>query len=163
MEGPLRYDHYKVLGIPRDATERHIKQAYRRLVKECHPDRNPSPRAAAAFQAVHEAWTVLGDPERRRLYDERLRFHRQATGEAMPDPHPRDHHGHRAQRWMEHPPTPLQRFAYVGLHVTGLLFGVTVVGAILIGIAFLGWPGPVLILGLPGMAAIPASIEGLRG
>ena len=53
MENPLRYDHYKVLSVPRDATHERIKRAYRERVKDWHPDRNPSPRAAAVFQAVH--------------------------------------------------------------------------------------------------------------
>jgi hypothetical protein len=59
-------DLYKILGVPINATPEQIKDAYRRLVKEHHPDNGGSPEK---FRAVHTAYEVLSDPERRRLYD----------------------------------------------------------------------------------------------
>ena len=119
MQALLQYDHYKVLGISRDATPAQVKRAYRDLVKRCHPDLNPSPRAAAIFYLVHEAYTVLNDPDARARYDERLRFYREAG--ATP-PRPAEAWRDRARGFMRRPDTAatLQRFAYVGLHVTGL-------------------------------------------
>lgn len=64
-----RRTHYDVLGIPRFAGERQIREAYRKLAFEFHPDRNPSPEAAERFREITEAHEVLSDAERRREYD----------------------------------------------------------------------------------------------
>lgn len=64
-------DYYDVLGIQRGASDREIKRAYRKLVKKLHPDRNgDDPEALVRFKEVSEAYEVLGDPERRPLYDQ---------------------------------------------------------------------------------------------
>lgn len=160
MEHTLRYDHYKVLSVPRDATPERIKRAYRERVKDWHPDRNPSPRAADVFQAVHEAYLVLSDAEQRQRYDERLQFYRQAVPPTAPDPRHRPHHSVRYEP--EEPDRPVHRFAFYGLHLTGLLFGIALVLGILIGITFLGWPLYMLFFAVPGLAVIPDSWEGLR-
>jgi curved DNA-binding protein CbpA len=60
-------DYYKRLGVIRSATESEIKAAYRRLAVEHHPDKNGDP---IQFQAINEAYGVLGDPEKKRAYDE---------------------------------------------------------------------------------------------
>ncbi|MGM0574838.1 MAG: DnaJ C-terminal domain-containing protein [Myxococcota bacterium] len=66
-----RPDYYAVLGVPRDAETLRIKQAYRRLAARYHPDRHGGARdATGRFQALVEAYSVLGDAERRRAYDE---------------------------------------------------------------------------------------------
>lgn len=68
-------DHYAVLGVAPDAPQTVIKQAYRRLALECHPDRFPDDEdAARRFRAVSEAYGVLGDPSARAKYDRSLRF-----------------------------------------------------------------------------------------
>ncbi|MBX3102556.1 MAG: J domain-containing protein [Bacteroidetes bacterium] len=64
-------DYYKVLGIPKDADADTIKQAYRRLARQYHPDVNPGDATAEArFKDVNEAYEVLSNPETRQQYDE---------------------------------------------------------------------------------------------
>jgi DnaJ-class molecular chaperone len=63
-------DYYKILGVDRNADEKAIKQAYRRMARKHHPDLNPGNKAAAErFKEVNEAHEVLSDPEKRRRYD----------------------------------------------------------------------------------------------
>src|SRR5208283_388457 len=62
-------DFYDVLGIPRTASDHDIKEAYRRLAFEYHPDRNPSAEAEERFKDISEAYSVLSDPQERTLYD----------------------------------------------------------------------------------------------
>ena len=64
-------DYYKVLGVGQDASQEEIRKAYRRLAKKYHPDINKDdPSAKERFQEVNEANEVLGNPERRKRYDE---------------------------------------------------------------------------------------------
>lgn len=64
-------DYYKVLGIDRSATQADIRKAYRKLAKQYHPDVNKQdPKAQERFQEINEANEVLGDPEKRKKYDE---------------------------------------------------------------------------------------------
>lgn len=64
-------DYYKVLDVPRSATEAQVKQAYRRLAMKYHPDRNPSDRdAEERFKEAKEAYEVLTDAHKRALYDQ---------------------------------------------------------------------------------------------
>lgn len=63
-------DYYRILGVPRSADESEIKKAYRTLALRYHPDRNPGDRQAEErFKNIAEAYGVLTDPEKRRLFD----------------------------------------------------------------------------------------------
>lgn len=64
-------DYYKVLGVANNATEKDIKKAFRKLARKYHPDVNPNDATAEQkFKEVNEANEVLGDPEKRKKYDQ---------------------------------------------------------------------------------------------
>jgi DnaJ-class molecular chaperone len=64
-------DYYSTLGVAKTATEKEIKQAYRKLARKHHPDVNPGDKSAEAkFKEINEAYEVLGDPDKRKKYDE---------------------------------------------------------------------------------------------
>jgi DnaJ-class molecular chaperone len=64
-------DYYSTLGVAKTATEKEIKQAYRKLARKHHPDVNPSDKSAERkFKEINEAYEVLGDPAKRKKYDE---------------------------------------------------------------------------------------------
>ncbi len=79
-----KLDYYAVLGVSKDAAEEEIKRSYRKLALQHHPDRNPgNSEAEIKFKEVAEAWSVLGDAEKRRAYD---RYgHAGLNGMGMPD------------------------------------------------------------------------------
>jgi molecular chaperone DnaJ len=66
----LDTDYYELLQVSRDADERTIKSAYRRLALECHPDRNPGCKVSEEkFKAISQAYDCLKDPQKRAAYD----------------------------------------------------------------------------------------------
>src|SRR5205807_6650921 len=63
-------DFYKVLGVKRDAKAEEIKKAYRRLARKYHPDVNPGDKGAEdRFKQMSEAFGILSDPKKRKVYD----------------------------------------------------------------------------------------------
>lgn len=71
----MKKDYYKILGVPKDASTEQIKQAFRRLAKQYHPDANPhaseqeKKKAEERFKEIQEAYAVLSDPQKRAQYD----------------------------------------------------------------------------------------------
>ena len=64
-------DFYEVLGVSKTANDAEIKKAYRKLAKKYHPDSNPNDTVAAErFKEINEAYDVLSDPEKKKLYDQ---------------------------------------------------------------------------------------------
>jgi len=64
-------DYYEVLGVAKDADEKDIKKAYRRVAMKHHPDRNPDDATAEAkFKEASEAYEILSDGQKRRAYDQ---------------------------------------------------------------------------------------------
>jgi len=65
-------DYYQILGVPRNASEGEIKKAYRKLAMQYHPDRNQGREkwANEKFKEINEAYAALGDPQKRKQYDQ---------------------------------------------------------------------------------------------
>ncbi len=64
-------DYYEVLGVSRSATAEDLKKSYRKLAVQFHPDKNPGDKSAEEkFKQIAEAYEVLGDPEKRKMYDQ---------------------------------------------------------------------------------------------
>ena len=64
-------DYYEILGLSRGASEQDVKSAFRRLAKDCHPDRNGGDKSSEAkFKELNEAYEALRDPQKRAAYDQ---------------------------------------------------------------------------------------------
>jgi curved DNA-binding protein CbpA len=83
---------YETLGIERAATHEQIVSAFRKMVLMYHPDRNHSPEAKEKFIRVHEAFEVIGNPERRAIYDAGFIQSQQPYTYAPPAPPPHANH-----------------------------------------------------------------------
>ena len=67
----MNKDLYKILGVDSSADDKKLKSAYRKLAKKYHPDANPGDKdAEQKFKDIGEAYTILSDPEKRKLYDQ---------------------------------------------------------------------------------------------
>ena len=108
-------DHYERLGVRRDASAAELRQAYRRMALDAHPDRRVDGVPADVMAAINEAWTVLGNPARRAEYDRTLaaasaprpapphRTHSQDPPPPPPEPEP---------VWIDHT-RDLRRFRWI--------------------------------------------------
>jgi molecular chaperone DnaJ len=77
----MKRDYYEALGVGREASPEEIKKAYRRIALENHPDRKPGDKAAEeTFKEAAEAYSVLQDPDKRRIYDQYGHEGLQGTG-----------------------------------------------------------------------------------
>jgi DnaJ-class molecular chaperone len=63
-------DYYRILGVSRTANDDELKKAYRKLALKYHPDKNKSPSAEDKFKEIGEAYDVLSDEKKRRIYDQ---------------------------------------------------------------------------------------------
>ena len=65
-------NYYEILGVSQNATTEQIISAFRKLAKEFHPDRNKSPDASKRFIEIYEAYKVLSDDNKRKIYDQTI-------------------------------------------------------------------------------------------
>src|SRR5207237_640583 len=81
-------DYYSTLGVSKTASEKEIKQAFRKLARKFHPDVNPGDKSAESkFKEINEAYEVLGDADKRKKYDEvgaNWRLYEQAQQQGQP-------------------------------------------------------------------------------
>lgn len=154
-------DHYKVLGVHRTAEAAEIKRAYRRIVKQIHPDLNGSDRAAEQFHAVHAAYSTLIDPVLRERHDQQLACSRPANvHKPAAASRPRTSRAEREEDTIVGRPAPA--WAYFGLHLTGLLFGLLLIGGTCWMIVFRDHSWALLLFTAPGWFLVPDCVEGMR-
>jgi curved DNA-binding protein CbpA len=162
MHRPAQRDHYATLGLRRSSSAQEIKRAYRDLAKQCHPDIDPSPLASTRFMAVHAAYATLSDPMLRIAYDAQL-----AERDRKNIPKPPVRKAGETPRYRQRdtdanlPDIRVGSWPFVGLHLTGLLFGLALVSTILAGIIFRHWSWAWIVFITPGLIVIPDAWAGL--
>ena len=68
-------DYFKILGVSRNATDKEIKSAFRKLAREFHPDLHPyDERAEAKFKEINEAYEILSDKDKKNSYEQYLNY-----------------------------------------------------------------------------------------
>lgn len=135
-------DHYAILGVPPRASEQTIRAAYRRLAKSVHPDLASTPGTTREMQRINEAYRVLGDPTRRRRYDDHLRLAewlRSRSADMSVDPaRPQPPPGGSAPR--QHATRPaLRRWPQVQRRVVAIIRSLAPVMVVLLVIALTIW------------------------
>lgn len=66
----MKKDYYEILGVPKNASDKELKSAYRKLALQWHPDRNKTTEAEKKFKEINEAYEVLRDPKKKQAYDQ---------------------------------------------------------------------------------------------
>ena len=113
---PIRYDKdpYSILGVSRTASDAEIKQVYRRLARQYHPDLNQNPRAAERMKEINWAYSILGNSKERLAYD----LWRDSVARASSSPPPR------TQQWATYSspqPRPRPQTRRGGMGFSGIL------------------------------------------
>ena len=68
-------DYFKILGVSRNATDKEIKSAFRKLARQFHPDLHPQDKKAeSAFKEINEAYEILSDQEKKKSYEQFLNY-----------------------------------------------------------------------------------------
>ena len=152
-------DPYATLGLPRDATERQVRAAYRRLAMRYHPDRHPDEQTSERMRGVNEAWHILSSPVRRRRYDAGTR-HWVAQAWATQDRATQDRATQSpASRYATPAPAEPTQPQGEGPGLAGAL-GIVAVAWLVLGTIFLGFlPAP--IIGLALLAAARLVLGGI--
>src|SRR3989475_1523359 len=86
MPTTSKTDYYELLGVPRKASAKDIRTAFRKLARKYHPDLNPGDKASEEkFKQIQEAYDVLSDSKKRQMYDQYGFYSENFPGGAPPD------------------------------------------------------------------------------
>ncbi|MEB3225616.1 MAG: J domain-containing protein [Synechococcus sp.] len=127
----IAQSHYGLLGLSPTASAIEIRQRYRELSKQYHPDTTvlPEPEATAKFQRLNEAYGVLSSPERRSLYDLQIGFSRHSVVQTLPAEQGENRYANSA--YLDPTDRPLSAGEIFALFIMGLTF----VGCLILAIA----------------------------